>query len=74
VPNSAIISGGWTAVRLIDCIDRMPAGAGRARSAGITNAENVKNTPPTTPLPTAAITVVVCTRLLMRFSVACGAT
>src|SRR4051812_14927831 len=52
----ASIRGGRTAVTLMDCIAAMPWGAGRRRSADITNAEKAKNTPPTAADPTAVAT------------------
>src|SRR4051794_29298241 len=65
VPNIAVISAARWAVTLIDCIVAMPCAAGRRCSAGITNAEKAKNTPPTAPAPTAAATVIhTCSRVI----------
>ena len=46
---------GVGACLLIDCIAPMPSALGSRRSAGITNDEKAKNTPPARPDPTAAI-------------------
>src|SRR6478609_8549679 len=63
VANMPVISAGRWAVTLIDCIAAMPCVAGSRSSAGMTNAENAKNTPPIAPAPTAAATVSqVCSR------------
>jgi hypothetical protein len=57
VPSSASMNSGVGAWRLIDCIAAMPAGGGIRRSPLITNVEKAKNTPATSPLPTAHATV-----------------
>src|SRR3954471_4121754 len=65
VPNIAVISAARWAVALIDCIAAMPCAADRRCSAGMTNAEKAKNTPPTVPEPTAPATVIqTCSRVI----------
>ena len=53
VPNSASMNSGFGAYTLIDCIAAIPIGAGSLASDRITNVENAKNTPATSPLPMA---------------------
>src|SRR5829696_9395913 len=48
---------GVGAARFTSCMAAMPCGLGRRESAVITNTEKAKNTPPTTPLPTAETAV-----------------
>jgi hypothetical protein len=53
VPKSTAINSGFGAATLIACIAAMPPSAGSCRSAGMTNVEKAKNTPPAMPAPMA---------------------
>ena len=51
MPKIASMKTGVMAVMLIDCIAAIPCAAGMRASAGMTNVEKAKKTPPTTPQP-----------------------
>ena len=51
------MNSGVTASLLIACIAATPCAGGSLSSAGMTNAEKAKNTPATSPQPSAAASV-----------------
>src|SRR3954452_12151597 len=57
LPSQASMKDAVITVRLIDCIAATPSGAERRASPPITNDENAKNTPATSPQPSAVTRV-----------------